>query len=197
TEREIFAAKRFLFTLTGLIGSTLIQATAAELKEISKAVSVAVLQLLLRVEDGRRASGCQYESDVELLLLGLDSERRKKVSSVAEEDVFFRLVRVRTSSGAVTTRKLLAAQEAIGRAHTSAIVAYEGLRACGTCMSGFAASVLLLPVRARLSEFAESCEASGERLSEALVHASTLDRARDSCRETLDATLALIAAFED
>ncbi|KAF4749387.1 hypothetical protein FOZ62_015214, partial [Perkinsus olseni] len=55
TEREIFAAKRFLFTLTGLIGSTLIQvlawpsfsskllaqATATELKEISKAVSAA------------------------------------------------------------------------------------------------------------------------------------------------------------
>ncbi|KAF4744883.1 hypothetical protein FOZ62_017109, partial [Perkinsus olseni] len=172
-------------------------ATATELKEISKAVSAAILQLLLRDENGRRAAACQFESDAELLLLGLDSERRKKVSSVAEEDVFFRLLRVSTSGGAVTTRKVLAAQEAIGRAHTSAIVAYEGLRACGACMSGFAASVLLLPVRARLSDFAESCEASGERLSGVLLHASALDRARDSCRETLDATLAVIAAFED
>lgn len=210
TRREIFAAERFLFTLTGLIGSAVIQvvawpsfssrslarATAAELKEVSTVVSTGILELLLRQPDDRVSAGGENGSDAELKLLSLDEERRGKVSSVREEVAFFRVLRIETCSGSVSGRKLLAGQEAIGQARTSAITAYEGLKACGVHMSNFAASVLLLPVRSRLSELAEACEVSGQRLSRVVVEASSIDEARRACQEIVDATMALIATFE-
>ncbi|KAF4673539.1 hypothetical protein FOL47_010447 [Perkinsus chesapeaki] len=209
--REIHAAKRIVFTLVGIIVSTIVhtlvwpsfsarllaEATAAELKAISKGVATGLGKLLVQKQEDGRSPELVYETDVELSLFEADTARRAKIASVSEEDSLFRLMKVNTSGGSVKTRSLMAAQEAIGRAHTSALVTYESLIACDAHMSEFTASVLLVPLRARLSELADACLESGNQLAKVVEEKAPMELARGALQRTLDAAVDAIVALED